>query len=219
VTPLEDRITPSSAPFALPLPTGPKNFNSIAMDAQGNGVILYNSPDADGNYAVYAQLTDPNGGLVGGLIAVSTPTGDDNFAADVAMDPDGNFVAVYWGDAVYAREFNADGSPVGSPFVVAPVGYTLYGGMYPTVAMDPDDNFAVAWGNSYYVGNMSPYARLYSWDLSSISQPFPLDQNAADTPSWYFGPQVSIANDGTLVASYSVLDSYTAPSSYIQQYT
>jgi hypothetical protein len=207
---LEDRVTPSNLPFTLPRPVGPQVLNSTAEDASGDGVILYNVLNTNNMWCVYAQLTDPQGSLVGDPILVNTPSGGDAIAADVAMAPDGNFVAVYYGAGpnnaddggcgIYARRFNADGTPVaGGEFLVAPNG--IDANMLPTVAIDPDDNFVVAWADPNT--NDSPAASLYSWDMSTVSGLFYLDQGNNTSPGDRGqGPQVSIATDGTLVASY-----------------
>jgi hypothetical protein len=220
---LEDRVTPSTLPFELPRPMAPMILNSTAVDAQGNGAILYN---AGSN--VFVQLTDPQGNLVGGPIQVNTPVGGDAIAAGLAMAPDGNFVAVYYGagpayvtegvsDGLYARRFSPGGSsPDASEFLVG----SGYGGngffnglsiLPPTVAIDPDDNFVIDSG-----GFGEPFAQLYSWDLSSVSQPFPLDPNTQNSLQAY-GGQVSVATDGTLVATYGGGDPWGATSSQFAQ--
>ncbi len=203
-------MTPSYLPFMLNVSASPQVFNSAAVDAQGNGVILYNhyntAPSTD-YLDVDAQLTDPQGNLVGDPIPVNTPTAGDHVAGGVAMAPDGNFVAVYYGagpaagyENVYARQFAADGTPLAAEFVVATNAYQ------PSVAIGPDDTFAVA-----YVANGQPDARIYSWDLSSVSAPIVLGPDSAAQ-----GPQLSIAAAGTLVASYTTWGSSPA---YVQQYT
>jgi hypothetical protein len=71
----------------------------------------------------------------------------------VAMDPDGNYVVV-WGAAegagdnygIFARRFNAAGVAQGDEFRVNT--YTTDYQNAPSVAMDADGDFVVAW-NSY----------------------------------------------------------------------
>jgi hypothetical protein len=221
-TRLEDRTVPSNVPFTLPRPNGPQYFTSAAAAADGSGAILYSACSSNGNYDVFVQLTDPSGNSVGDPIQVNTDVGGDALAAGIAMAPDGNFVAMYWGagpdfsEGLYARRYNADGTSLdASEFNV---GANIYGGWgnAPTVAIDPDDNFVIAWNDA---GSGSPFAQIYSWDLSSVSQPFAIDQNSGDTAS-ALEPQVSLAADGTLVTSYLVDNgAFFDSSAYVQRFS
>jgi hypothetical protein len=153
VTDLEARVTPNNTEFTLPRPYGPMVFSSAAVGSQGNGAILYSAQGEDGNYAAYVELTDSHGKLVGDPIQVNTDVGGDAIAANIAMASDGNYVATYWGagpdgEGLYARRYYADGtSPDVSEFCVTQNIYPGYGNA-PTVAIDPDDNFAIAWNDA-----------------------------------------------------------------------
>ena len=90
---------------------------------------------------------------------INTDTLDNQFAPSVAADDAGNYV-IAWSSRrrvspdnflyaydVYARRYSADGTPRGDAFVVN----TSDGGQ-PSVAMDADGDFVIAWG----VSNSSP---------------------------------------------------------------
>jgi hypothetical protein len=131
---------------------GPLTFNSTVVGAQGNGAVLYDAET--GGYNVFEQRTDPQGNLVGDPIEINTPSGGDAIAASVTEAPDGNMVAVYIGQGpeggpgIYFRRINADGTlPDASETYVGPSAYWgqgMPGVLLPSVAIDPDDNFAIA---------------------------------------------------------------------------
>jgi hypothetical protein len=90
---------------------------------------------------------------LGGEMQVNSFTTGPQHNTAVAMDPDGNFVVV-WGAAegagdnygIFARRFNAAGVPQGDDFRVNT--YTTDFQNAPSVAIDADGDFVVAW-NSY----------------------------------------------------------------------
>src|SRR5688572_27029592 len=86
--------------------------------------------------------------------ANTTTEGDQSMAA-VASDDDGDFV-VAWasrgqdgsGLGVYAQRYAATGTPLGGEFLV---NTTTAGDQYaPSVAMDADGDFVIAWGSHSY---------------------------------------------------------------------
>ncbi|MEJ7638477.1 MAG: hypothetical protein WKF75_11015 [Singulisphaera sp.] len=85
---------------------------------------------------------------------------------NVAVDSQGNYVIVwtsgnqdYSGDGVYARRFNAAGSPLGAEFRVNV--YTANEQTDPTVAMAHDGSFLVAWASQPGRLRWGVYARRY----------------------------------------------------------
>jgi large repetitive protein len=128
VTQLEDRVTPSNAPFQVDRPTGLDFFTATASDGQGNSVFVYNSINTNTwTFDVDAQIINAQGGAVGNPILVNAPSDGDHMQPSVAEAPDGRFVITWFGDGlganggcyVYAKEFNANGSADGSEFQVA----------------------------------------------------------------------------------------------------
>lgn len=185
---LEDRVTPSYLPWFLP-GQEPMVLNSTASSASG-GAIAYSQQDpTTGYFNAFVQLTDQQGNMVGSPIEINTPSGGDAIAAGIAEAPDGNIVAVYvgngpedslYGEGIYFRQVNSDGSlPQTSETYVGTSNYLGQGTpalVMPSVAIDPDDNFAIA--------SAENGLQLFSWDLSSVSQPVPYDPNVAGS----YGP-------------------------------
>jgi hypothetical protein len=101
---------------------------AVAMNAAGDFVVVWESVSQDGNYTgVFAQRYDATGAVRGSEFRVNSFIIDDQFRADVAMDPVGNFVVVW-------ASFGQDGSDRG-------IFGQRYGGLLPAaLAMDPAGN-------------------------------------------------------------------------------
>jgi len=126
-------------------------FPSVAMDADGDFVVVWQSMAQDGSaYAVVARRYNASGVTQGGEFVVNTYTANSQVGPSVAMDTDGNFVVVWQSDGqdgdsggVYGQRFDALGNRVGSEFQVNT--YTTNWQGHPSVAMDPDGDVVVAW--------------------------------------------------------------------------
>ncbi|MDH3595074.1 MAG: FG-GAP-like repeat-containing protein [Rhodospirillales bacterium] len=131
---------------------------TTAMDADGDFVVAWQScpVDVDGlvirdGCDVLAQRYDPAGARQGGEFLVNATVGQAQLLPDVAMDPDGEFVVVWWGYGpgggygIFARRFSAEGEPQGPEFQV---NTTETPTAAPSVAMDADGDFVVVWSAS-----------------------------------------------------------------------
>ena len=117
---------------------------SIAMDADGDFVVVWNSWEQDGDSCgIFGQRYGSAGIPQGAEFRVNTSIAGRQCEPSVAMDANGDFVVVWeWGD-ICAQRYNALGSPLGGEFSVnTTTGDWQYG---PSVAMDPDGDFVVAW--------------------------------------------------------------------------
>ncbi|MEM8547104.1 MAG: hypothetical protein AAGF46_02970, partial [Pseudomonadota bacterium] len=131
--------------------TGHQGNPSAAIDADGSFVVAWRSADQDGDRnGIFAQRFAAGGTPEGEEFSVNTYTTSDQFSPSVAMDADGNFV-VAWesylqdGDlfGVFAQRFTADGVPQGLEFPVNT--YTARRQSLPSVSIDPEGGFIVAW--------------------------------------------------------------------------
>ncbi len=121
----------------------------IAMDADGNFVIVWASANLDGSsFGIAAQQYDRNTVPQGDEFRVNTYVTSSQDNPDVAMDANGNFVVVWEsyfqdgsGEGIYAQRYNASGDPQGSEFRVNPQVFQSD----PSVAMDSSGDFVVAW--------------------------------------------------------------------------
>ncbi|MEL6703633.1 MAG: T9SS type A sorting domain-containing protein [Bacteroidota bacterium] len=131
---------------------------SLAMDADGDFVVLYQSGDVFVDVNVYAQRYDASGNAQGGEFQVNSFTTGNQGDPAVSMDADGDFVVAWESNVisgtsqdgseygVYAQRFNAAGEAQGDEFQVNT--YTTSSQGNPTVAVDADGDFVIAWASS-----------------------------------------------------------------------
>ena len=122
---------------------------SVAMDAEGDFVVAWESNGQDGDsYGVFAQRYAATGVAQGSEFQVNTYTTSFQRDPSVAIDSEGDFVVVWEsfqdgdGSGVYAQNYNAAGAPQGIEFRVNT--YTSRNQFSPSVAMDAAGGFVVA---------------------------------------------------------------------------
>jgi len=140
--------------------TGDQTAASIAADASGNFVVVWNGNNQDGSgLSVFGQRFASSGSPLGSEFRVNTHTTSDQSGPSVAADASGNFVVVWQsmgqdgsGDGVFGQRFDSSGAPLGPEFRINM--YTTGGQRAPSVAADAGGNFVVTWqspqdGSSY----------------------------------------------------------------------
>ncbi len=118
---------------------------TVAMDSQGDFVVAWQGVGNNGsNYGIYARLYNASGvALEASQFLVNTFTGNNQSAPAAAMDSEGDFVVAWHGAGgvgaygIYARQYNASGTPQASPFQVSA------GVSNPAVAMDSQGDFII----------------------------------------------------------------------------
>ena len=120
---------------------------SIAMDSAGNFVIAWEDGGTAQTAGVYDQRYNSSGVAQGSNTAISTVAGAAN--PSVAMEPTGQF-AVAWQfnqstnvPGVEAQRFDASGNALTS--VIPVTSSETYDQFHPSVAIDADGDFVVAW--------------------------------------------------------------------------
>ncbi|MCC6573530.1 MAG: hypothetical protein IT462_07040 [Planctomycetes bacterium] len=157
---------------------------AIASDLDGDSVVVWTSYDSQGwsTGAVfgrrYNSARQPQGPAFLVQAGVNTDLGSD---PAVAMDADGGFVVVWTSNdasslGVFAQVYNAQGRAIGGNIQVNQEESANQS--EPTVAMDADGNFVVAWTSDYYEsGSFSNYtydifARMFSADGAPLANEF-----------------------------------------------
>ena len=149
--------------------TSDQENSSVAMDADGDFVVSWESVNQDGSgEGVYAQRYNADGSPVGTEFQVNTYITSDQENPSVAMDADGDFVVSWQSFAqdgsfsgVYSRRYTADGMPVASEFRVNT--QTFSNQANPNVAMDADGDFVVSWQSDGQDGDLfGVYAQRFS---------------------------------------------------------
>jgi uncharacterized repeat protein (TIGR01451 family) len=180
---------------------------SVAMDADGDFVVVWQSLDQDGSeYGVYGQRYSATGVVQGDEFRVNTYTTSIQRFASVAMDADGDFVVVWesFGQegsnlGVYAQRYNASGIPQGNEFRAN----TNTTGNYsiPSVAMDASGNFVIAWGSYGQDGSeWGVYAKQYN--ASGVAQGPEFKVNTYTIGAQHY-PSVAMDADGDFVIAWS----------------
>jgi hypothetical protein len=185
----------------------PPYQESVAADADGNFVVVWTSPGQDGDgLGVFGQRYAADGTPQGSEFQVNTFTLGDQQNPAVAMDRNGDFVVAWTsvgqdgsGNGVYAQRYNADGQAQGSEFRVNQV--TANNQQNPSVAVDHDGNFVVAWASEFQDGSgFGVYARVYSAAGDPVGDEFRANFY---TTNGQFNPSVAMDSVGNFVISWS----------------
>jgi hypothetical protein len=123
----------------------------VAMDADGDFVVVWNSYGQDGEgEGVFGQRYDASGVPQGGEFRLNSYTTGRQMVPFVDMDAGGNFVVGWSGEShdgsewgALVRVFDASGTPSGGEFLVN--SYTTGIQAYPSPAYGANGTFVVAW--------------------------------------------------------------------------
>jgi hypothetical protein len=187
--------------------TGRQSRPALAMDANGNFVVAWESLGQDGNsYGIFAQRFDAAGIAQGAEFAVNTLSFNAQYEASAAMDASGNFV-VAWrtlaGEDISAQRFDAVGNRVGPEFVVN--SYTTGVQWAPSAAMDSTGRFVVAW-NALDESLTGVFARRFErLPTLSIGDTSVVEGDAGTTPAT-FSVVLSPASDEQVTVTYATAD-------------
>jgi hypothetical protein len=207
---------------------GRQFFPSVAMNADGDFVVTWQSYGQDGDGpGVFAQRYSAAGQPQGDEFQVNTVATGWQTNPAVAMDADGNFTVVWvnwhyhsstWGLA--AQRFDAAGLAQGEEFRVAvPVaGFT----QHPAMAMDSAGNFVVAWmdqHNNPDGGALPPDVFARRFDASGETNGSLFRVNTSTTGSQGH-PTVAMDREGSFVVAWeSVFTGYPdSDGAYAQRY-
>jgi Ca2+-binding RTX toxin-like protein len=142
----------------------------IAMDDRGNFVIVWQSKQDGDDFGIYGQRYRSTGVANGTEFRINSTTTGRQLYPTVDMAPDGTFIAT-WSTAtvsnnvvmdfnVFARHYNADGSPDGKEF--RPHFYTSNPQLASSVAMDDQGHFILGWQATGFDGDSDGvYARRF----------------------------------------------------------
>lgn len=181
---------------------GSQNQPSIATLDNGDFVVSWNSYGQDGSgYGVFAQRFDGNANPIGSEFQVNTSTAANQQTSDIAALDNGGFV-ISWrsqtsfdGDyQVFAREYNADGTPVGEEFQINSLSPTQDRGTAAVTGL-ADGGFTAIWhslspegkGESSYLDNYRVYGQVYDGDGNAVNEQFEVSTFVLDIP--VFEPQ------------------------------
>lgn len=204
--------------------TGNQARAAVAMDADGDFVVVWSSEGSSGSdtssASVQAQLYDSSGVAQGGQFQVNTFTTGPQGDVAVAMDADGDFVVVWTSpgslgtdndiSAILGQRYMSDGSPSGGEFQVNT--WITDGQRYPSVAMDTDGDFVVVWqsycqeGKPCSQSSNSIQGQRYNSDGSPNGSEFRVNTYTTDQQE---NPSVAMNASGEFVVVWQSVGSYT----------
>ena len=201
--------------------TGRQALPAVAMDAQGNFVVAWESDGSDGSdpksRSIQVQRYAANGTPIGGQFQVNSYTTGTQFAAEVAADTAGNFMVVWLGEGSYGTDdhnwsihgqvFDSTGTPVGAELQVNT--YTTSQQNNPQVAAFDDEGFVVVWSSAGGYGSdtsaHSIQAQRYETDGTPIGGQFQVNSY---TTGFQSNAAVASFEDGGFVVVWSDDGSY-----------
>ncbi|TFH43823.1 MAG: DUF4347 domain-containing protein, partial [Lysobacterales bacterium] len=183
---------------------------AVAMADSGDFVVTWtskNQDNGDGKKGIYAQLYFDDGTTNGGEFLVNDVTVGDQKESAVAMESNGDFVVTWTGrDAdkggVFAERFDANGNSLGGgEFQVST--YTNDDQKTPTIAMDDDGDFVIAWYSKVQDGgNGGIYAQRYDNTGATVGTEFAVATGAGEQTS----PSAAMDADGDFVIAWESAD-------------
>ncbi len=195
---------------------------SVAMAPDGRFVVVWQSYAQDGsNGGIYGQLYDADGNPVGAEFQVNTTVSGDQEAPNVAMGPDGSFVVVWQGDQngyqydIYGQMFDANGSPVGSEFLIN--SYTGGDQTLPRVAVDDTGRFVVVWQSDGQEGSIidNIYGQIFDADSNPVGGEFSVNDYTDGDQSH---PDVAMDGTGRFAIVWASIYDGTTDGIYVKRY-
>jgi len=194
-----------------------QNQPSIADLADGGFVVTWSSYGQDGDvFGVYGQRYDVAGDVVGAEFQINSYTTSQQSNSSVAGLDDGGFV-VTWDSfnqdghhyGVYGQRYAADGSEVGSEFLINST--TASGQSQPSIASLADGGFIVSW-SSYGQdgGTYGIYAQQFSFTTVVAQE----DGSTVDMDLSVLGSDVDSDDDGSSLI-YSIANTLSEGSASI----
>lgn len=190
---------------------GTQNNPSVAMDSDGDFVVVWQSDGAAGDasyYSVQGARFNSVGVLQGSQFQANTLTTNDQELPAVAMDSSGNFVVVWESQgssgsdnsfrSIQRRRYNSGGTALDAAEIQVNA-YTTNRQNRPAVAMDSDGDFVVAW-ESYLGNGGDPYYSIQAQRFNSngTAQNGQFQVNSYTT-NYQYRPAVGMDSDGDFV--------------------
>lgn len=132
--------------------TSPQTPQAVAILPDGNVVVAWQSQVPNGtDWGIFAQRLGADGSRLGSEIHVNNTTVGNQTSASVAAAGNGTFIVTWTStqnfgvEDVYARRYQADGTPLGNEFLVNTT--TAGKQLAASVAADAAGNFVIAWSS------------------------------------------------------------------------
>jgi hypothetical protein len=179
----------------------------VAMDVDGDFLVAWNAPDGLSS-GIFARRYNALGEPQGDPFAVNQVTTGVQWFPTAAMDAAGNFAVTWTGKpqvngrfAIYARRFNADGTPRGNEFTVS-MATAAVDAQYSRIGMDDRGDMVIVWSAKDSVGD-GVAARRYDPNGQPYEAEFPGNVNTPGGDE--FPSAVAMDEDGDFMVLFSSL--------------
>ena len=180
---------------------------AVAVDADGGFVVVWSSGGVNGQdgagYGIFGRRFNSSGAPLAVEFQVNSYTSVFQQFPSIAMAADGRFV-VAWdslrdggGDGIFARHFDAAGTPLAAEFQVNV--YTYADQENSSIAMDDDGNFIVVWDSERQedpVSGLGVFGRRFDTAGNPLAVEFQVN---TFTPGNQYEPRAAADDDGDFV--------------------
>jgi hypothetical protein len=183
---------------------GKQDKPDLALGSDGDFVVVWKGPDADGD-GVFGQRFDMNGLPVGSEFQANVAESGMQGDPRAAVSDNGQFMIVWRSDVdmekdIYARRYDADGSPLGVEFVANSI--TVGNQDKPDVAMAVNGQSIVVWKSDN--GEKQTCGQLFDAAGSAAGEQLRFSEPGAVNPD---RPSVTYAADaGSFVVVWQAED-------------
>ncbi|HLA63074.1 MAG TPA: T9SS type A sorting domain-containing protein, partial [Rhodothermales bacterium] len=212
-------VSPAGSEFLVNTYTTGSQFDPrVAMDADGDFVVVWSSPLSNPGRGVYARRYSAAGVPQGDEIVLYTSTSGTMGDPEVAMAANGDFV-VAWkhseggvDEPFFARRFSAAGVSQGEEFRLGP-------DSRPTLvraAMDADGDFVLIWLSPLEFGSPDVFGQRYAASGAPQGEPFRVNTYTISNQN---APEVAMDPDGDFVVTWQSAGQQISYDIYAQRYT
>lgn len=193
---------------------GKQNRPAVALDADGDFVVAWDGagPSGDGQ-DIWMRRFAAGGAPRSGDVLVPRSSAGSQFEPAVAMDADGDFVVAWQGAVagdsagVAFQRFSRDGVALsaGDSLPYGSVAAAAGEQSNPSVTIDPDGDFAVAWENYSYdsvAQTLSYEIVLRPYSAAGVAQSAPQPVAAASGAAAVRDPSLATLPDGRLAVAW-----------------
>jgi len=206
--------------------TGDQSRPTVAVDAQGRFVVVWNSYGSAGTdtseYSAQGRRFAADGTPLGGDFQINQFTTGQQWNPVVDSDDAGGFVVAWYSGSssgpdtyysVQARRYDAAGSPLGPEFQANTFTSSLQGG--PDVAVDADGDFVLSWWSYGSTGTDSSDSSVQARRYDPSGNPLgPEMQVNTYTTSYQDIPAIASEPGGDFVVVWTSFGSSGSDGSY-----
>jgi hypothetical protein len=168
----------------------------VGRAVDGRFVVIWTSYSVDGSsFGIAARRFDALGNPIGAEFVVNTYTTGQQIFGDLAVEANGNFVAVWEdfgnnrdgsGSAIFGQRYDASGNRLGTEFSVN--SYTTGTQRTPSVSVSPAGGFVVAWTSEFGDGSAyGMFSRRFDASGNAVGNDFVVNTYATGNQDGLFG--------------------------------